>query len=151
MAVTLGDLEDRCHAFLRTHHRTMKRYFQSIGLRSGNPRLLFHLRRRPGITPKELAAVAGIATPTVTISVGRMEEAGLVRRERDAADGRVSHLYLTAAGEAMDAACARGRDFLIDSVYRGLSDEEQDVLYALLGRMIHNLDEAAATLPLEEE
>lgn len=151
MAVTLGALEDRCHAFLRAHHRTMKRYFQSIGLRSGNPRLLFHLRRAPGITPKELAAAADIAPPTVTISVRRMEQAGLVRRERDAADGRVCHLYLTAAGEAMDAACARGRDFLIDSVYRGLTDDERDVLYTLLGKMTHNLDVAADTLPSDKE
>ena len=76
-----------------------------------------------------------------------LEAAGLIRREGDPVDGRVTHLYLTPAGEEMDAACARGRDFLIETLYQGLTEEETAALYTALDKMIRNLQAAAATLP----
>src|SRR4051794_12281509 len=51
----------------------------------------------------ELAELEGLAQPTVTVLVGRMEERGLVSRERDASDGRVVLVDITDAGrEALD-------------------------------------------------
>ena len=146
-SLTIGQVEDRLACFMRQHRRTMHRYFCSIGMFNGHPHMLFHLRRQPGITQKELAGRMEISPASVTTSVRRMEAAGLVRREGDEKDGRVIHLYLTPEGEAMDTACAHGRDFMMDTLYRGLSDEELGTLYALLGKMTENLQTAAAALP----
>lgn len=144
---TLGEVEDRLHFFMHQHHRTMRRYFCSIGMFNGHPHMLFHLGRQPGMTQKELAQKLEISPASVAISVRRLEAAGLVRREGDEKDGRITHLYLTPAGQELDAACAHGRDFLIDTTYRGLSEEELDTLYALLGKMTANLQEAENALP----
>ena len=143
----IGQVEDRLAGFMRQHRRTMHRYFCSIGMFNGHPHMLFHLRHSPGITQKELAKRMHVSPPSVATSVRRLEAAGLVRREGDEKDGRVTHLYLTPEGEAMDAACARGREFMMDTLYRGLSAEELDTLYALLGKMTANLQAAAETLP----
>lgn len=143
----IGEVEDRLAAFMHQRRRTMHRYFCSIGLFNGHPPMLFHLRRQPGITQKELAQRMEISPASVTTSIRRMEAAGLVRREKDTADGRVTHLYLTDEGERMDAACASGRDFLIANLYRGLSPQETSTLYTLLDKMILNLQAAADTLP----
>lgn len=50
-------------------------------------------------TVTELAERLHLAQSTVTELVARAEEAGLVRREGSAADGRVAYLALTTEGE----------------------------------------------------
>ena len=47
---------------------------------------------------RELASAVGIGRPTVTGVVTTLERRGLVRRRRDAADGRVAIVSLTPAG-----------------------------------------------------
>ena len=149
--VTVGALEDRLSLFMRTHHRTMHRYFQSVGMFNGHPHMLFHIAHCPGISQKELAARMEISPASVAISIRRLESAGLIRRQRDDRDARTLHLYLTPAGAEMDAACARGRDFLMDTLYRGFTPTEQQELYRLLDKMIVNLQVGCETLPPEKE
>jgi DNA-binding MarR family transcriptional regulator len=48
----------------------------------------------------ELAGLEGLAQPTMTILVKQLERRGLVRRERQADDGRVVLVNLTEAGSA---------------------------------------------------
>jgi DNA-binding MarR family transcriptional regulator len=48
----------------------------------------------------DLAELEGLAQPTMTLLVKRMEERGLVRRERQTRDQRVVLVWLTDAGEA---------------------------------------------------
>jgi len=145
--VETSELEDRLAHCTRLRRKTLRRYFQSIGMFNGHPHMLFHLRRHPGITQKELAAHLEISPASVAISIRRLEAAGLVRREVDGKDGRVMHLYLTPAGEEMDTACSKGRDFMIASLYEGFTQEEKDTLYALLDKVLVNLQAACDTLP----
>ncbi len=149
--VSSGELEDRLALFMRTHRRAMHRYFQSVGMFNGHPHMLFHLAHTPGISQKELAQRMEISPASVAISIRRLESAGLIRRQRDARDARVWHLYLTPQGERMDAACARGRDFMIDTLYRDFTPQEQQELYRLLDKMIVNLQAGCETLPPEKE
>ena len=46
----------------------------------------------------ELAELEGLAQPTTTLLVKRLEELGLVRRERQADDGRVVLVFIEPAG-----------------------------------------------------
>jgi len=48
----------------------------------------------------DLAALEGLAQPTTTLLVKRLEEQGLVRRERQTDDQRVVLVWLTDAGDA---------------------------------------------------
>lgn len=136
---------------MHIHRTTLQRYFMSCGMFNGHPRTLFHLRRTPGMTQGELAAALGVAPPTLSVSVRRLEAAGLVERRTDETDARRQRLYLTPAGEDMDRRCAKGRDFLIGAMYADFSDEDMACLDRLLGRMTHNLQEAASTLPEEQD
>lgn len=140
-------LDNRLHEFLHTHRNTLCRYFQSCGMYSGHPRVLFHLRRTPGMTQRELAKTLGIAAATLSVSIRRMEAAGLVERKSDSADLRVQRLFLTKEGEAIDDRCAKGREFLIEAQFADFSEEEIVVLDRLLTRMIDNLNCAASSLP----
>ena len=140
-------LDNRLHEFMHTHRNTLCRYFQSCGMYSGHPRVLFHLRQTPGMTQRELAKALGVAAATLSVSIRRMEAAGLVERKSDAADLRVQRLYLTEEGEAIDDRCAKGREFLIGAQFADFSEEEIAALDRLLTRMTDNLERAANSLP----
>ncbi len=144
-------LDNDLHRFLRTHRNTLRRYFQSCGLSSGHPRILFVLSREPGLTQKALADALEIAAPTLSVSIRRMETAGLVERRADEKDARVQRLFLSAEGEALQQRCEQGRDFLIDALFADFSDEDLERLSRLLERMTHNLEAAAETLPPVED
>ncbi len=146
--ITAEQVEKRLFCFIHSHRNTMHRYFQSIGMFNGHPHMLFHLRRHPGITQRELAALLDISPASVTISIKRLEAAGLVRRKKQ---GRQMHLYLTDEGNAMDAACARGRDFMIEHLYQGLTEEELSTLHTLLEKMTDNLQRTCAAMDTAKE
>lgn len=144
-------LDNRLHEFMHTHRNTLCRYFQSCGMYSGHPRVLFHLRRTPGMTQRELAKTLGIAAATLSVSIRRMEAAGLVERKSDTADRRIQRLYLTEKGEAVDNRCAKGREFLFEALFTDFSEEDIAALDRLLTRMTDNLERAANTLPATDE
>jgi DNA-binding MarR family transcriptional regulator len=61
----------------------------------------------------ELAEREGLAQPTMTLLIKRLEDRGWVQRERDAADGRAVLVSLTAAGtDALEATRAGYRAVL---------------------------------------
>jgi DNA-binding MarR family transcriptional regulator len=65
---------------------------------------LASIARHGGPTHGELAAMEQVAPPTITAVVGKMEADGLVTRETDPNDRRVTRIRITEAGEAHIAA-----------------------------------------------
>jgi DNA-binding MarR family transcriptional regulator len=59
------------------------------------------VERHGSLTLGELAAHEGVAPPTMTAIVARLEEASLVRREPDAADRRVTRVGVASAGQRL--------------------------------------------------
>ena len=78
--------------------------------------LLAQLDQTAGATMTDLAVAMGVALPTMSLSVDRIEGLGLVKRERDPADGRRVTLRLTDAGVRL----ARGRSLLDPARVRAL-------------------------------
>jgi DNA-binding MarR family transcriptional regulator len=78
----------------------------------------------------ELAELEGLAQPTMTLLVKRLEDRGWVARERQPGDGRVVLVSRTAAGAAaLDAfrACAAG---VLESCLEQMTDEHVEALAA---------------------
>lgn len=71
------------------------------GLHLGQEFYLAQLWREDGIASADLAARTGVSAPAVTKVVSALERAGLVRRERDAADARLVRIWMTDAGRAL--------------------------------------------------
>jgi DNA-binding MarR family transcriptional regulator len=85
----------------------------------------------------ELAELEGLAQPTVTLLVKRLEAEGLVRRERAHADGRVVMVVLTPAGEvALDGFRRRAGDVLGEYLQE-VSDADIDALAAATDAVQH--------------
>src|SRR6266487_4737630 len=76
--------------------------FAELGLHLGQDLLLGELWEDDGLSQSELIARLGVEPPTMTKMLQRMERAGLLRRERAPAGGRVWRVYLTERGRALE-------------------------------------------------
>jgi DNA-binding MarR family transcriptional regulator len=76
-------------------------------LKPGMGSLLFSLFREDGRRLVDVAAELRIAKSTMTGMVARMRDAGLIRLEDDAADGRSWRLWLTPQARRLEPKCQR--------------------------------------------
>jgi len=92
----------------------------------------------------ELAEIEGVAQPTMTVLAGKLEERGLVSRQRDTSDGRVVLVDITGEGRvALDRLRAQYRDVL-EQRMASMSNKEVAALRAAtdaLGGLIESLQQ----------
>ena len=87
--------------FMRASHAYFQKSFQqltNIGLRPGQPPILWHIAHENGISQRELARKLRVKPPTVNVSLQRLEKAEYIYRKQDTKDQRVSRIYLTEKG-----------------------------------------------------
>ena len=92
-----------------------------------------------GITQRELSARLSTTEPAVLGTLRRMEEQGLVRRERDTLDRRRINVTLAPRGRALRDPLQAQAQRVNASMRRGLSDDELRQFRALLDRVEANL------------
>jgi DNA-binding MarR family transcriptional regulator len=97
-----------------------------------------------------LAVREGVTQPAMTQLIGRLQDAGLVDRVADPADGRVVQVRLTADGQATLAGRRAVRADRLAGLLARLSPDEQHVLAAALPAMealaiAQRAEQAAAT------
>jgi DNA-binding MarR family transcriptional regulator len=76
---------------------------------------------------------------TLTGVLDRMEERGLVRRERDAHDRRIWRIWLTDAGKELEKVLPPLAAELREETMRGISAADRELFSQLLNRAISNL------------
>lgn len=87
-------------------------YEQHIGrrfdLRKVEFSLLMLLLANGALAPKRLARGLAVTAPNLTLLLDRLQQRGLIQREKNPEDGRSQHIVLSAAGRrvAQDAAAA---------------------------------------------
>jgi MarR family transcriptional regulator, organic hydroperoxide resistance regulator len=112
---------------------TVTPHIAALGLETKELFLLGEVEAHP--YPAELAAVLGMPKPTVTVYLKRLEAAGFVRREIDAADLRRHRLVVTAAGRKV---ATRGLALLSEGFgarLERLSAAERTALQRLLEKL----------------
>lgn len=106
-----------------------------IGLHPGQEFLLAALWQQEGAAVGELAVSIGVEPPTVTKMVRRLEAAGLVERRADPDDARLTRVYLTDEGRALEEAVGAAWARLDERTSRCLDGDERAQLCALLERV----------------
>jgi DNA-binding MarR family transcriptional regulator len=83
--------------------RLARRLRQEAGTNLGPSQTaaLATVERHGPLSPSELAQIERIKRPTATRIIGHLEEAGLLERVKDPADGRASILTVTAEGRRL--------------------------------------------------
>ncbi len=89
-------------------------------------------------TQAELAAAIGVRQPTLTHHLDALERAGLVTREREAANRRVQRVTVTESGEALFLRLRRAAASFDGRLRAGLDDGAVAELRRLLGQLTEN-------------
>jgi DNA-binding MarR family transcriptional regulator len=94
---------------------------------------LVSIEREGPVTLGELAALESVQPPTMTRIVAALEEQGLVQREADPADRRISRVRMTSQGRRLLERNRSRKTAYLASRMRGLNAEELDVLARAAG------------------
>jgi DNA-binding MarR family transcriptional regulator len=96
---------------------------------------LFAICQHEGMNLGELAQLLQIENSTASVSVRRMEKAGLVERRPDEFDNRMTRLYATRYGKEQFQLSKGIMEEFIAYSFGDLSDREMMVLHGLLTRI----------------
>ncbi|MDH3296368.1 MAG: MarR family transcriptional regulator [Acidimicrobiia bacterium] len=137
----VGHLDDQlCFALYAASNAVTRAYrplLASIGLTYPQYLVLLILWEHRSRQVGEIAASLQLATHAVSPIVDRLEEADLVRRTRDGADGRVVRVELTEAGTELEAAAAEVQEKI--RCQTSLEDSEVVRLRAELHNLIERM------------
>jgi DNA-binding MarR family transcriptional regulator len=127
--VSEADLAERLRLGVTRLARRLRQQ-SGTGISPTQQAALATIERRGPLTLGELAAHERVQPPTITVAVGKLEEHSLVRRRRDTADRRVTHVEVTAAGRKLLARTRSQKTAYLDRLLRGLTEKERSTLIA---------------------
>jgi len=123
----------------KAHRQLAEESLNKLGVHTGQEMILFQLWIEEGIPQSQLAACMEVEPPTATKMLQRMERAGLIERKPDPEDARVSRVYLTERGRALEQPVLDVWRQLEARTVSGLSLTEQTLLRRLLLQVSTNL------------
>lgn len=106
-------------------------------------RILYVLWQKDGISQRELADAASLATTTLTGMIDRMEDSGLLNKVPAAGDRRKTLLCLTAKARALQKDYDDVSERMNAVFYHNFSTEEVQEFENQLRRILDNLKGAA--------
>lgn len=119
----------------KAHKATAATLLRELGLHPGQELLLMQLADRDRRTQGELVRALGLDASTVARMVARMEQQGIVARERSASDRRAVVVSLTAHGASLCGAVGDRWAELERLTTAPLSAAERDALLTVLRRI----------------
>ena len=128
------------HLMSLAQHRLMKStdaaFKEALGVSHTQLGVLWLLELKPGAMLRDISDELGINASAITALIGRMEEAGLVRREPSEADGRVAHVFATPQGLAKAAAARPILARLNARLMQDFSDRETATVARFLNEIL---------------
>jgi MarR family transcriptional regulator, organic hydroperoxide resistance regulator len=123
----------------KAHRSRAEVALNKLGVHTGQEMILLQLWSEEGIPQSRLAACMEVEPPTATKMLQRMERAGLIERRQDPEDARISRVYLTERGRALELPVLEVWKQLEAQTVAGLSLTEQALLRRLLMQVSANL------------
>lgn len=99
--------------------------------------LIEQIAQHPGCGVQDTADRLGLSAPTVSVSVARLEESGLVERRPNPSDRRSVQFFLTEQGKSLHAQFQNMRLRKIRRLLSGLNPQEQQEFLRLLSRALN--------------
>ena len=123
----------------RAHRSIVRRRFSTLGVQRGQPPLIMILYKQDGLTQTELVDKLCVTPATISNMVKRLERSGFVTRKGDPADERISRVYLTEAGRAMQKKMRENINEIEEHTFQGFTTEEKATLHSFFARIMDNL------------
>ncbi|BDZ31915.1 MarR family transcriptional regulator [Lactiplantibacillus sp. WILCCON 0030] len=135
-------MQNRVFLMAVAHQHDMAGMGGHHGTGRGQLRLLQLLAESPaGLTNAEIAEILDIRPSSVSATINRLEEVGLVERVPSKTDKRVVIVRLSEKGQKMADHRDQGVDDLSDQLFGCLSADEQVMLQKLLDKLAQHAPE----------
>ncbi|GBR00591.1 MarR family transcriptional regulator [Gluconobacter cerinus NRIC 0229] len=118
----------------------MEQKLKPAGMRAGQIPVFLALGKGEVRTQKVLAELAGIEQPGMATLLARMERDGLIEREPDPDDKRVSQIRLSPVGFTKSQQVIPIMEGASEEAFKGFTPLERDILITLLERMSSSLE-----------
>ncbi|WP_375347520.1 MarR family winged helix-turn-helix transcriptional regulator (plasmid) [Priestia megaterium] len=132
----IRELLDKISGQMRRNYNQL---LQEVNLHAGQDNLLCKLWANDGLTQVQLCEHLKCEPPTVTNMVKALEQKGIVYRQRDEKDGRISRVYLTPEGRDLEGPVNERWKKQQDKLLAGIVPEERLFLRRLMKQMEENL------------
>ncbi len=121
--------------------RRLQPLFAHLGLTPGQPRVLSRLLEHGGgVTQRELADSCYMDATTLSRTLDRLVERGLVSRSTDGSNRRANLIALTDTGEHLAQEVAAGFRHMDEGLWQGFTQPEMETLLKGLERLRENLN-----------
>lgn len=127
----------------RVHRARMAELLAGVGLYPGQEQVLQYLADHADPTMSELAEALTVKAPTISKTIGRLTQQGLVERKAGEADARLVRVALTEAGRARVSQLADIGNRLDDEMTKGFDGKDRKRLRRLLRKASKNLAKAS--------
>lgn len=124
----------------RLYRTRMALLLDEIGLFPGQEQTLQILATQNGATMGELARVLRVRPPTISKTIARLTQQGLVERHSSEQDGRVVRVHLTAAGLARLDDVERAAEAIEAEILEFLEEKDAKRLRKTLRRVARGLN-----------
>jgi len=127
----------------KTSARMRKNYADSlreVKIYVGQDHLLWQLWKKDGATQTELCELMGCEPPTLTNMLKKLEEYGLVTKKKDLSDARVTRVFLTDEGRALENPIMEIWRNHQKIMLKDISIEDQSTLKRLLLQIESNIN-----------
>jgi MarR family transcriptional regulator, organic hydroperoxide resistance regulator len=124
----------------RRFHKRAVHDLNALGLYAGQEKFLLLLWEQDGLTQTQIAESMYVEQATVTQVLDHLARAGLIQRSRDEKDGRISRVYLTEKGRALEEPVQRLWDAWETQALASFTQEERLLLRRFLLQMQANLE-----------
>ena len=135
------ELANRLRPLLLRLSRELRRETHSLGVTGRQVSLLIQIAQSPGLGVRALASREGVSAAGVSVTIARLERAGLIERTPNAEDRRRQGLRLTAAGERVLRSVRSRRTAWLAARIDRLDPEELAALEAAVVPLARLLDE----------
>ena len=116
------------------------KYFDKIGLSSGQPKVIQFLYRYEGCSQKELAKLCHIQPATMTSLLNHLEKDELIYRQVNKEDRRITNVYLTPQGKELQKQVHQILTQMDKEALKDFSEAEKKQLNNFLDRIYQNLN-----------
>ncbi len=122
-------------------YRTLSDAFmEQIAMHRAQAATLCHLFDQEGMTQSEIAEQLAVQGATVTNMLQRMEDAGLVTRQRDVEDNRLVRVYLTETGREKEQSITEQFLKLEATIFAEFSQTDRTLLRQMLRQLLNNMN-----------
>lgn len=126
---------------LRSFRGQVRMALDNLGVYRGQVFILGALWEEEGMTQSELAERTWVQPATISTTLRRMEQAGLVVRRSDPEDQRAYRVYLTDRGRALKEPVHQSWLDVEAKTFEGFSAEEYELMRRFLSRILDNLSD----------